>query len=765
MDKSKRSRLMGLFLEEVAENVRVLEQGLMALEKKPPEADGNQHLQAIFRAAHSLKGAARSVNVTLIETACHHLESVLETARDGRVPFDGELFALLYKAVDALEEAGQRLREDPDLAGAPLASLLPQLEAAARGEKARATPAAPPPQSSPAPRALEETREPVPVPRVAGTPPLPAADGMPRPAPPTASVRVPAARLDALLARTGELLVARRRMDARVAELAILCEFVEQWQEDWHRVERCFAPLLPGERETADGAALLPRRAALVLARAGENLRRLDEDLERLRQGAVSDTRLLRQVAGPLNEEVHRARMLPFAEACDGLERMVRDLNQATGKEVDLLLEGGAVELDRGVLEGLKDPLRHIVRNAVDHGAEAPAQRRAAGKSPRALVKVSAALRGARVEVVVEDDGHGLDFDALRQQARRRGLAEPADERALAGLIFLPGLSTAAFVTDVSGRGVGLDVVKTRLEGLHGTVDVSSVSGVGTRFTLTVPLTLTTLRAVLAGAAGHTFAFVGTSVERLVRVSSDDLKPVAGRPMLALGGPPLPVTSLAAALGFSAEALVPATGKRPALIVAVGERRVAFVVDELLAEQEIVVQSLGARVRRLPHVSGATLLPSGKVALVLNAANLVRSALGQTVAVVAVEAAAAALPARKRLLVVDDSVTTRTLEKSILESAGYEVTAAADGLAAWQVLQEQGADLVVSDVEMPRMDGFALTETVRGSKRFRELPVVLVTSRESEPDKARGLEVGADAYLIKSGFDQRKLLQTIAQLL
>jgi two-component system chemotaxis sensor kinase CheA len=376
------------------------------------------------------------------------------------------------------------------------------------------------------------------------------------------------------------------------------------------------------------------------------------------------------------------------------------------------------------------------------------------------------------VEVVVSDDGRGFDLEGLRQQARKRGLPVPADERELARLAFLPGLSTARLITDVSGRGVGLDVVKSRLEALHGTVELAFTPGAGTSFTLAVPLTLTTLRALFVTAGGQTFALAGTNVRKLVRVDPAAEEPpqfcsVQGRDALRLRGAPLlPVASLAETLGLrSREPLRPGE-KASVLVVAAGEQRLAFVVDEFLAEQEIMIKGLGARIRRVAHVSGATILPSGKIALVLNAANLMRTALaaapGRAPApLVAREAAAA----RTRILMAEDSLTTRTLVKSILEAAGYDVTAAADGAAAWDLLQQRGADLLVSDVEMPRMDGFALTEAVRGSQRFRELPVVLVTARASDADRARGAAVGANAYLVKSAFDQQNLLETIAQLL
>ncbi len=438
--------------------------------------------------------------------------------------------------------------------------------------------------------------------------------------------------------------------------------------------------------------------------------------------------------------------MLPFAEVCQGLERIVHDLSQGSGKEVELVVEGGEVELDRSVLEGLKDPLRHLIRNAIDHGIEPAEVRRAAGKPPRARVTVAAVLRGGRVEVAVADDGRGIDLEALRNQVRLKDLPEPADERELARLVFEPGLSTARLITDVSGRGVGLDVVKSRVEALHGTVDLTFTPQRGTRFTLAVPLTLTTLRALLVVAAGQTFALVGTNVQKLLRVAPEELRSIGGREMLSLGGSPLPVASLADTLGLDRPA--PSSNGRatvPVVIVAAGDRHMAFVVDELLSEQEVVVKRLGARIRRVPHVAAATILPSGQIALVLNAANLVRSALVRLRSswcgrVAALDAPAAAV--KKRLLLVEDSLTIRTLEKTILEAAGYEVTVAADGADAWQLLQEHGADLLVSDVEMPHMDGFALTKAVRDSQRFRDLPVVLVTGARRKRTKRRGSKSG-----------------------
>jgi two-component system chemotaxis sensor kinase CheA len=811
-------RLMATFLGELEEHVRTLNHDLLALEKAPHGPDRAELLKTLFRASHSLKGAAHAVTLDPVEAACHRMEEILSMARDGRSPLDAEQIGLLLALTDAIEEAGMRLREQSDLSGSPLVALLARLQAAeaAPAEAAPASPAPPPagtdrPAEGPEAGSLPpdpgdgstppngqgaETLPPArPIPSaVAATPvePGPSASGPPKPAPalcvPAASepsvgvaapkpaaehavggqgfVRIPAEKLDVLLTRSSELLVARLRMDSRVEDLVTLREFVGRWNGQWRSAKERLRKFLPRNGQSG-GEGLLPRREAHLLAQVGENLTWLERELEHTATALDADQHQIDGAAGRLDEEVRHARMLPFAEACQGLERVVRDLARTTGKAVELVIQGGDVELDRSILEGLKDPLGHLVRNAVDHGIEPPEQRRQAGKPPKGRVTVSAALRGSQVEVVIADDGRGLNLDALRQKARQRGLTGPLGERELADLIFLPGLSTAPIITNISGRGVGMDVVKSRLEELRGAIDLVAQPGRGMRLTLSVPLTLTVLRALLVTVGGRVYALASTNVVTLVRVATSDLRAVGGREMLMLGGAPVPVSSLAETLGLRGPAPLRAGGKRLIVVMVAGEKRLAFVVEELLAEQEIVVKSLGPRLRRVPHVSGATILPSGKVALVLNAASLIRSALARTpgLAPSPTMTALAGSAARKRLLVADDSVTTRTLEKGILEAAGFEVATAVDGEDAWRRLQEQGADLLISDVEMPRMDGFSLTQTIRGSSQFRDLPIVLLTSLGSEQDRARGIEVGADAYIVKGGFDQQDLIETIRQLL
>jgi len=707
--------LMATFLEELEGHVAALNRDLLALEKAPSPARTEELMTSLLRTVHSVKGASRAVSEGIIELACHRLEEVLLAVnRGGRA--SPELMELCFATADALDDAGRRLAQKQDLKGSPLEELLPRLEEAptskAPTSKAPTSKASAPKAPVPAP--------PAPAPPVEA-PAAPGVEGLP--------VRVSAQKLDALLARSGELRVAGLRMEGRV-------ELMETVREELHQLR------------------LRLRSTDEVVAR------RLETRVAQLGRALAADRRTLLLATSGLDEEVRRARTLPFAEACAGLERTVRDLAREAGKQVRLEIQDGALELDRSLLQGLREPLLHLVRNAVDHGLETPAERRAAGKPEEGRVTLTARLLGGRVQVVVEDDGQGLDLASIRERARTRGLPVLNDEGD-ARLIFLSGLSTAEAVTSVSGRGVGLDVVRAQVEALRGSVDITFQPGQGTRFTLDVPLTLSTLRVLLVTAGGHTFAVAGESVARLLRLEPGEVRTVQGRQLWATPQALVPLATLTAVLGLPEGTPRPRPG---AMVLASGELRAVLVVDEVVAEQEVLIRGLGPRIRRAGHVSGMAVLPDGRMAALLNPASLVRAAEGRT-ALAGLFPTPVEKKARRRILLADDSLTTRTLERSILESAGYDVLACVDGQEAWERLQAEGADAVVSDVEMPRMDGFALTEAVRGSPRFGRLPVVLVTARAKPEDKARGLQAGASAYLVKSAFDQTHLLETLRQLL
>jgi two-component system chemotaxis sensor kinase CheA len=718
---------MSTFVEEVAEHVRSFNRDLLALEGG--QGDPASLLQSLFRTAHNLKGASRAVDVGLLESACHGLEDILARARDGERPLDAEAFEMLFATADAIQDAGVRLKEKQSLAASPLAALASRL---IPEPGARARPVPPRPASS------------------ASAPPPTAPDQETLDRREGDTLRVNAIKLDTVLARSGELLLAVRQAERRRDQWTTLEDAALGLAKDFRRLQTLVSP----------GAATETRAA---VQQVGAGIDHLRDGLERVMADAASGGRGLMRTAGDLDSGVRSLRMIPFAEAGQGLERTVRDLALAAGKEVVFKLVGHEVELDRAVAERLKNPLLHLVRNAVDHGIELPAERTAAGKPEAGVITVSAALKGAQVEIVITDDGRGLDRERIREAARARGLPESAEDRDLLALVFHAGFSTARTLTAVSGRGVGLDVVKSEVNALHGTVALESIAGAGTTFALTVPLTVTLIRALLVEAAGRTFAVATTQVMGLRRLIPDEVRNVGGREMLAAAGGLLPLLSLAEALGLPAPRRDRGQGGFVVLVEA-GTSRVAFVVDELLAEQDLVVTGLGRRLRQVPNLAGCALMEDGSIALILSAAELAESAVHAPAQRLLISAAVPEV-SRKRILVADDSVTTRTLEKAILEEAGYEVRLAADGHQAWRILEEEQIDLVVADVEMPGMDGFTLTETLRHSAPLRRIPVVLVTSLSSDKDRARGLEVGADAYLVKSGFDRSGLLAAVDQLL
>jgi two-component system, chemotaxis family, sensor kinase CheA len=568
-------------------------------------------------------------------------------------------------------------------------------------------------------------------------------------------VRVAVAKLDALMNQVGELVVARIAADQQLGELRGLQEDLSQWELAWRAAR-------PGRR--APDAATLTR----FVESGAVRLAGLRRQVDLLARGCQAEGRRLGQAVDELRDEVRRARMLPVSTVLDGFPRLHRDITRELGKEASLEIRGGEVEVDRAVLEQLKAPLTHLLRNALDHGLEAAEARAAAGKPARGSVTVAVAQREGVLQVEVADDGAGIDPARVRARALERGLlapeaAERTDDRKVLDLVFHSGFSTAAKVTGISGRGVGLDVVREHVERLHGTITLDTEVGRGTRFRLELPLTVATTLCLLAGIAGRPFGLPVTNVVRIEQVRADDLGRVGGNRVVQVDGRPVPVVPAAALLGLGQ----PADGDvRTLVVVGSAERRTALAVESLLGVQEVVIKPLPRPFVRVGGTAGAATLASGEVIMILNAADLTRPGATPDPGRAEPRPSPETGPARQAtVLVVDDSAVTRTLEKGILEAAGYQVRVAPDGAAALELLRREPCDLVVTDVEMPRLDGFALTAEVRADDRLRDLPVVLVTSLASEDDRRRGVEAGADAYIVKGAFDQDRLLETIRRLI
>ncbi|MDA8231718.1 MAG: response regulator [Magnetospirillum sp.] len=753
-----REKLLAAFEVEYREHLEAI-RVLLADLGKNREGSGIAQLDEIFRRAHSLKGAARAVDLLVIERASHRLETLFSRLRSGQLKADGHVAAVVNRMLDAIEDwvsANNAAEATPDLD--PLVGEVEAILAPSDNPEAAAS-------AAPAPSPPPSAREAAPAPPPAVPIPAPAAGHTPTPTPVRVeeTVRVRAVHLDRLLRTSNELLTETLNQRSVTDRMIDIDRRLADLDKQWHRVRKVSASIARelGNPERASGLERqveLMEQALRVVARQTRTSRRMQQHT-----GWA-----LRRLAGEVQQEVRDARMVPAEAVFGGFRKMVRDIARDTGKDVTVEVAGLDVEADRNVLQALKDPVMHLLRNALAHGVEPPAERAAGGKPGAALVSLRFEIADGRLGVLVEDDGRGIHFEAVRRKAVEGGMftedeARELPRQALIDLIFDPGFSTRGAVDDLAGRGMGLSVVREAAAMMNGTVEVIERQP-GTRFRLSVPLSVSTQRLFLVGCQGHTYAMPTEGIDRLYRVPAEAVRTVEGKSVVYLGGEQLPLLSLAHLLALGETAVTVSRNVVPLLVLKNGERRVGVAVDDFLSIREGLVQDIGVPAVCGTMVAGGMLLEDGSVALVLNPFEIVETfrKAGSIRVLTTVER-----PAERRvpmILVVDDSLTTRTLEKSILEAHGYQVRLAIDGIEALNKLRGEKFDLVISDVQMPRLDGFGLLQAMKGDQALADIPVVLVTSLEAREDRERGLALGADAYVAKRKFDQKELLQTIGQI-
>lgn len=768
--------LLATFRAEVEDRLASLSAGLLQLENHPSP---KQLVAGLFRDAHTVKGSARMMGLQAVLDTAHAAEDLLGAIRDGRFQARRDLVDLLLATVDGISRS---------IPGAPapipaehLAALIAALRGAITGDDPVTVPRLPEPVPvataaasivfpAPPPKPPKEQPQ-IPATTAVLVPPPPAPTATSTPAPPNVvlplgvdrgeraldSVRVTSQRVYDLLDVVGEAELDTRRVEKNAAE--VIAQVVEQnrWLRTFREALAATATQLPEEAEFAMHRIV---SVGEQLHAAGHQLRELVED-SRGRLGVVRD--------GAMG-----LAMVPVRRVVTAFPRLVRDVASSTGKDVGLHLVGEDVELDKKVLDGVADALKHLLINAVDHGCETPEDRIAVGKPPRAMVTVSAKSAGGTVVLEVSDDGRGIDEDKVRAAAVEKGLLPPGSTLSgpqLLQVLFMPAFSTASTVTSTSGRGVGLDVVKTAVDDLGGAIDVDSELGRGTRFSLTLPITLGVLRCLIARVGDERYAVPVPGVMESLSLRDVPVENVAGVPVVVRHGVSVPLLDLGDALGVDG-----VREPRAALVVRNNGAQdlIAWSVDRLEGELELVVKDLGSFVGRLPLVTGATIDGDGSVVCLIDLREIAGrrgSGASSTTISGAISAGPAAgereptpLGRKPRVLVVEDSVGVRELERVILESAGYEVITAVDGLDGIARLRSEPADLVLSDVEMPGMDGFTLTRTIRRTRGWEQVPVVIMTSRGDEGDRRAGLEAGASAYLLKSDFDQTELVETVRRL-
>lgn len=576
------------------------------------------------------------------------------------------------------------------------------------------------------------------------------------------TLRVSMKKLSGLMAQVGELLAARVRTDQRLSELrAVLAAEEERFkaQSSIRAMVRDDAPpnvdswakrLIQTQQDDLEHERLL--------------VRRLREIVRTFEADALQSTIL----SGQLQEDIRRIQTFPLANVLEPLPRAVRNMAREGGKMIDLIITGSELELDKKVLEELRDPLYHLLRNAVDHGCEAPGVRTAAGKPPRGTIRIHAEHRGDVVTITISDDGPGVDVAAVRRAAAASNLITPIEaaempEPRVLELLFAPGLTTRSEAGGLSGRGVGLDAVRTNIEKLHGSVNVESRQGIGTSFVIVLPLTIYVVHSLLLRVGEEQFAMPISSIQRILRISTADILEVEQTHAIVVDGRPIALVPLGTLLGLPVE-LPPPPERIPVLVIGIGETRCALAVREIVSDQTILAKNLEAPLVRVRNIAGATIMGDGRVVLMLNPIDLIKSASGRDAARFQSLIPRIEQRTNPKLLLVDDSFTTRALERSVLEVAGFDVVAVADGQEALSALEFEPFDIVVTDVSMPEMSGLELCNHIRGNERLRRLPVVLVTSLGSEEDRRAGLAVGADAYIVKSEFDHEDFVRTVNEL-
>lgn len=729
-DTELRKRLAETFRMEADEHIRAMSSDLLALEKAATREEQQPIVERVFREAHNLKGAARLVGAGTIEDICQALENTLSQLKRQSIPVTRELLDGMMAQVRRLSARhfGTQPTETPLAKASPLS--LP------------AKPAAPLLAESTSSAAL----------------PIGTGD----------YVRIPSGRLDSLLTGAEELVSTRLALSERTTELQRVARRLESWRAQWSRRQHDARRSLR-QSETASGEDKSTATAAVVdlLDRERDFISGLQVEITRLANLTAQNFRSLQAGVDNLMSEAREVSMMPLSSMLAGFPEFVRDLASAEGKEAQFVAEGESIEVGKRILEQLKDPLVHLVRNSIDHGIELPADRTLGGKPAAATIRLRAVQQSAnRVEILVSDDGNGIDIDKVRTVAEQHGLAEAEKTRSRANLLellFESGFSTRTAATEISGRGLGLSIVREKIEQLGGTVAIESEPGAGTTFRLSIPTTLTRFRGVLVRVQERSFVVPSVYVEQVLRVKRSSIRTVQGAETIDWRGVPVALFDLGEILNVPRWAEGTPPENQPVLILASQRQRLAVAVDEVLQEQDVVMKPVGKQLSRVPFVAGATILGTGKLAPVLNGSDLLSVAErnGQ-----ARRARRIVEPKRRRVvLLVEDSITSRTLLRSVLQGAGLEVRTAVDGVEALAALRLEPVDLVVSDVQMPRLDGFELTRRIRREAAWAELPVVLVTSLASREDREQGVEAGANAYVVKSTLDQGNLLQTVWRLL
>lgn len=780
-------RLRDAFKSEAEERLESLATNLLNLEKVDTIDEQRPTLEVVYREAHSLKGAARAVNFKAVEMVCQAMESVFYRIRKEVVLFPASFFDLSHECIQAIraflnqpdparqspqalalthltdrltEYAGRETIDEqdsnkPDANVAATAKLQAITSSDCPNDHSKSTAAswASGPKTISNPPEFKETTPKGSAPKTI-----------------SGSIRVAPEKLDAILHKAEELIGLKRITAHHLADLNKAQTLVKSHLSKYDHLRG--RSQSNQNKHGVHNLTVAPRLGPLyrLLESQQTCLQTVKHELHHMANFMDQYQRGLSRLTDELLGETKRTMLRPCADLFNQFPLMVREMARAGAKKVDFEITGAHIEIDRRILEQMKDPLIHLIRNAVDHGLESCDHRARAGKPQSGSLRLACTqTEGKMVEMVLTDDGKGIDLEAVKAKAVSQKVltaseADGLNERDALRLIFKSGVSTARVVTEISGRGLGMAIVSERIETLGGHLAINSIPGSGTIYRICLPVTLATFRGVLVKVANAVFVLPSTHVRQVIRVYSDEIKTAENRQVIVWQNQATSLVDLAGVLKIAK----PEKSDVPdryfsAAVVGAGGAVAAFVVDEVLGEEEILVKDLGKQLQKVPFVAGATVLVSGKVAPILSAQDLVNVDIdyndSQPIQ------PDTKLSERPRILLAEDSLTSRMLLKNILESAGYEVIATVNGSEAYAALSQTQPDIIVSDVEMPEMSGFELTQKIRQDEKFKSLPIILVTTLSSPEDRERGIHVGADAYIAKGEFDQQNLLETIQLLI
>lgn len=723
--------LRSTFSIEAHEHMRSISLSLIELETVEESQKRKAIIETIYREFHSLKGAARAVDISEIETICHMLESIFADIKKEILVVSIEMFDIFNRALDVIEEVlSLDIDESCDISDLmqeltkiKANNLMENIESCQTKESFINNEVL-------AKVEIEEKEEVINKAELENIPVKPSFqdNGMEH-------IRVSKNKLDSLLLQGEEMLYAKLSIKQRENEIRELKAFLEDWKQKNNY----------------------------------DNVQDLDKKIDSLLISIMNDGQVVETMLNRFIDDVKELMLMPFSSIIDIFPKMVRNISRKLEKDIDFIYSGIELEIDRRILEELKDPLIHIIRNSVDHGIESPEERKNSNKDIKGTISFDISQIGSNhVQIKIIDDGAGIDIEQLKNKAVENNILSKSEIDSLNDkdaqmLIFKSGMSTKDIITDLSGRGLGLAIVREKIEKLEGSIHVTSEKNKGTIFEILLPITISTNRGILIKVLKQDFVVPTSKVEKVIKVDKDLIKTIENRATITLDGHIVPIVRLQDILQLEGNSEFEEEKFITLLIVNELEKKIAFSVDEIIIEQEVLVKQFNKQLTKVRNISGATILGTGEVVPILEVQDLIKSSLNMSMSTVDIFKDDEV--SKKSILVVEDSITSRTLLKNVLENNGYTVKTSVDGLEGLKAIKAEKFDLIISDVEMPKMNGFDLTSKLRNDKETAEIPVVLVTSLDSKEDKERGIEVGANAYIVKSNFQQNNLIEVIKKLI